>query len=430
VGLPRDFAAHNFWFTVHGSSPKMEQAMHETLFCCASTLAHYRSAPLLTERERFLQHCAKQGYARSGLERIAWLLRIVAESRLTQRRIVRRADLDRMAHAYCESTQLVLLHIAAQWFAFMGEPRIEAIPEGRFSGELIAFETFMREERGLSPMTILTRREQLCPFFERLERLRRVRSLQQVTLRHIDRYFIEQSQNGWSRASLATLAGTLRSFFYYSEAQCWCQKGLAASIDAPRLYAQEGLPRGPDWKQVQALIARTGGDSPVSIRDRAIVMLLAIYGLRRAEVAGLRLEDLDFENELIRITRPKQRRTQQYPLIGAVGEALLHYLQDARPRCDCRSVFLTINAPRRALSASSISAVVRWRLRTMGVEGIPCGAHGLRHACAKHLLATGFSFKQIGDHLGHRRASSTSLYAKVDLKGLREVAELSLGRLV
>ena len=404
--------------------------MHETLFCCPSILAHYRSAPLLTERERFLQRCAKQGYTRSGLEKIAWLLRIVAESRLPQQRIVRRADLDQMALAYCESTRRLLLHMATQWFAFMGEPLIEAMPEGRFSGQLIAFETFMREERGLSPMTILTRREQLCPFFERLERLRRVRSLQQVTPQHIDRYFIEQSQNGWTRASLATLAGTLRSFFYYAEAQCWCQKGLAAAIDAPRLYAQEGLPRGPDWKQVQALLARTAGDSPVSLRDRAVVMLLAIYGLRRAEVAGLRLEDLDFENELIRIARPKQRRTQQYPLIGAVGGALLHYLQDARPRCDCRSVFLTIKAPRRALSAASISAVVRWRLRAMGVEGIPCGAHGLRHACARHLLATGFPFKQIGDHLGHRRASSTSFYAKVDLKGLREVAELSLGRLV
>jgi site-specific recombinase XerD len=404
--------------------------MHENLFSHPATLAHYRSAPLLTQRESFLWHCAEQGYARTGLAKIAWLLRIVAESRLPRQRLVRRADLDRMAHDYCESSRPVLLHAAMQWFAFIGEPRIETLAEVRFAGELVAFETFMREERGLSPMTILTRREQLRPFFDRLARIRRVRSLQEVTLRHIDRYFMEQSQHGWSRASLATLAGTLRSFFYYAEAQRWCRSGLAAAIDAPRLYALEGLPRGPDWKQVQALLARTDGDDPVSIRDRAVMMLLAIYGLRRAEVAALRLEDLDFENELIRITRPKQRRTQQYPLLGTVGEALLHYLQHARPRCDCRSVFLTIKAPRRALSASSISAVVRWRLRAMGVKGIPCGAHGLRHACAKHLLASGFSFKQVGDQLGHRCASATSLYAKVDLKGLRDVADFSLGRLI
>jgi len=403
--------------------------MHENLFSFPSTLARYRSAPLLCQRESFLQRCAEQGYSRSELGKIAWLLRIVAQSQVTSKRIVSPEDLDQMTRPYCRSTRPVLIHVAKQWFAFMGVPLIEVLPEHLFSGELATFETFMREDRGLSPVTIQTRREQLRPFFERLNS-QRVRSLKQITLRLIDQYFIEQSQHGWSRASLATLAATLRSFFYYAESQGWCRAGLAAALDAPRLYAQEGLPRGPDWKQVKALLGRIRGDDPVSIRDRAIVMLLAIYGLRRAEVAALRLEDLDFEYELIRITRPKQRRTQQYPLIGVVGDALLRYLQHARPRCAHRSVFLTIKAPPRPLSASSISALVRWRLRAMGVQGIPCGAHGLRHACARHLLAKGFSFKQVGDQLGHRRASSTSFYAKVDLKGLRDVAEISLGRLL
>jgi len=297
--------------------------MHENLFSYPATLAVYRSTPLLSQRESFLCHCAAQGYTRTGLAKIAWLLRIVAESGLPKQRLVRRADLDRMAQDYCESTRPVLLHAAMQWFAFMGKPRIEANAEERFSGELVAFETFMREERGLSPMTILTRREQLHPFFTRLARTRRVRSLQEVTLRHIDRYFMEQSQHGWSRASLATLAGTLRSFFYYAEAQRWCRSGLAAAIDAPRLYALEGLPRGPDWKQVQALLARTDGDDPVSIRDRAVMMLLAIYGLRRAEVAALCLEDLDFENELIRITRPKGPRKNNFTfLIAGFGHTV------------------------------------------------------------------------------------------------------------
>ena len=404
--------------------------MHESLFSFPSTLARYRSALLVAERERFLQHCAEQGYTRSGLGKIAWLLYIVAQSPLVKQRVVRRADLDRMARAYCASTRPVLIHAATQWFAFMGRPRLEAPREGVFAKQLSAFETYMREERGLSNMTIQTRHEQLRPFLHALESVRHLISLEQIAPRHIDRYFIEQSHNGWGRASLSTLAGTLRSFFHYAETQHWCPRGIAAAIDAPTLYAQESLPRGPDWSQVQTLIASIRGDDPVSIRDRAVVLLLAIYGLRRGEVAALRLEDLDFENELIRITRPKQRRTQQYPLIGAVGNALVQYLQQARPRCSCRAVFLAIKGPRRALSASSISAIVRWRLRALGARGIPCGAHGLRHAVARHLLGKGFSFKQIGDQLGHRRAASTSVYAKVDLKGLRQVAEFSLGRLV
>jgi len=404
--------------------------MHESLFAYPSILARYRSAPLLAERERFLQQCAERGHSRGGLEKIAWLLRIAAQSPIAKQRRVRRADLDRMARAYCATTRPELIQVATRWFVLMGRPHLEAPSEGRFADKLVAFETFMSEERGLSPVTIKTRREQLRPFLDTLEQHYDVRSLKQITLGHIDRYFIEQSENGWSRASLATLAGTLRSFFRYAQMRRWCPNGLADAIDAPTLYAQEGLPRGPQWKQVQALLASLHGDDPVSIRDRAVVMLLATYGLRSGEVAGLRLEDLDFENELIHITRPKQRHTQPYPLIGAVGDALLRYLQHARPRCSCRSVFLAIQAPRRALSANGVSLIVRRRLRAIGVQGIPCGAHGLRHACATHLLAKGFSFKQVGDQLGHRSALATSFYAKVDLKGLRDVAELSLGRFV
>ena len=142
--------------------------MHESLLAFPSTLARYRSALLVAERERFLQHCAEQGYTRNGLGKIAWLLRIVAQSPLVKQRVVRRADLDRMARAYCASTRPILIHAATRWFAFMGRPRLEAPREGVFAKQLSAFETYMREERGLSNMTIQTRHEQLRPFLDAL----------------------------------------------------------------------------------------------------------------------------------------------------------------------------------------------------------------------------------------------------------------------
>ena len=90
----------------------------------------------------------------------------------------------------------------------------------------------------------------------------------------------------WSAAS--------RSFFRYAEAQGWCATGIAAVIESPRLYAREGLPEGPGWEDVQRLLASTRGDRRADIRDHAILMLLAVYGFRRGEVAGLRLDDLDW----------------------------------------------------------------------------------------------------------------------------------------
>lgn len=144
----------------------------------------------------------------------------------------------------------------------------------------------------------------------------------------------------------------------------------------------------------------------------------------------LRLDDLDWYNEIIWIRRNKQRRAQRYPLLPTVGDAILRYLRDVRSRCACRELFLALSGPTRALSAASITAIVHGRLTALGINSHARGAHCLRHACAEHLLAAGFTLKEIGDHLGHRSANSTMAYTKVDLRGLRQVAELNLGRLL
>jgi integrase/recombinase XerD len=219
------------------------------------------------------------------------------------------------------------------------------------------------------------------------------------------------------------------SFFRHAEMRGWCSPGIAAAIDAPRLFKQDGLPRGPRWVDVQRLMEGTVGEGPRDTRDHAILMLLAIYGLRSGEVRGLRLEDLDWTGEVITVLRPKQRRTQYYPLVASVGDAILRYLQAARPRCTSREVFVTLKAPFRPLSAGGMYYAVASRLDALGIQAEHHGPHGLRHACAAHLVEAGLSLKEIGDHLGHRGTYATRTYAKVDLVGLREVAAFDLGGL-
>ena len=177
------------------------------------------------------------------------------------------------------------------------------------------------------------------------------------------------------------------------------------------------------------MLGSTGSDSARDIRDRAILILLATYGLRSSEVAGLRLEDVNWESEIVSITRPKPRRAQEYPLVSEAGEAILRYLQRARPRCMRREIFLTLKAPFRRLSQGSLYHLVSTRLGALGIHVSRRGPHSLRHACAGRLVAEGFSLKEIGDHLGHRSAYATRIYAKVDLIGLREVANFDLGGL-
>jgi integrase/recombinase XerD len=112
--------------------------------------------------------------------------------------------------------------------------------------------------------------------------------------------------------------------------------------------------------------------------------------------------------------------------VSEVGEAILRYLQQVRPRCARREMFLTLKAPFRRLSQGALYRVVSTRLGALGIQVPRRGPHCLRHACAGRLVAEGFSLKEIGDHLGHRSTEATRIYAKVDLVGLREVANFDL----
>ena len=184
------------------------------------------------------------------------------------------------------------------------------------------------------------------------------------------------------------------------------------------------------WADVKVLIASLSGDDAVTIRDRAIVLLLANYGFRRGEVAKLKLEEIDWEGKTLEVNRAKQRRVQCYPLIQTVGDALIRYLTEVRPLCSHRQVFLAMKAPTRPLSAESIAQIVRWRSAAIRDGVLAYSPHNLRHACAQHLLIEGFSLKKIGDQLGHRNATSTALYTKIDLPQLRQVAEIDLGEIL
>jgi site-specific recombinase XerD len=301
------------------------------------------------------------------------------------------------------------------------------VAPGPGAKQILAYADYMRCEQALSPRTISYRCWTIRGVLRRL--LDEKRSLRDITINDIDRLLAERVERyGDARITVQTYACTLRTFFRFAEARGWCRSGLAAAIKGPRVYSQEPLPVGPSWVDVERLLATTKGDHPIDVRDRAILMLLVSHGFRAGEVIWLRLDDFDWEREQLSISRAKSSRVQTYPLSHPVGEAVLRYLKEVRPRCSHREVFLTCRAPFRPLGAG-LWRIVALRLRHLGVALPHSGPHALRHACATHLLSKGLSLKEIGDHLGHRRPDTTRIYTKVDLVGLRRVADFDLGDL-
>lgn len=285
----------------------------------------------------------------------------------------------------------------------------------------------MGQERGLSPLTIHTRCGRVTEF---LSWCYGSKTLQDLSISDIDAAIVRKGAQGCTRASIQTYALVLRAFFRYAELRGRCKPGLAAAIMSPRVYKGERLAAGPTWEDVGRLLANTATERPADIRDRAILMLFAIYGFRVGEVRRLRLEDIDWDKETIRIKRSKQRQwIQVYPLSEPVGAAILRYVKEVRPHCRHRDLFLPLKAPFRPLGNSALWQIVSRRLRTLNIATQHHGPHVLRHACATRMLARGASMKEIGDHLGHATSAATSVYAKVDMVTLRQVADFALGGL-
>jgi len=224
------------------------------------------------------------------------------------------------------------------------------------------------------------------------------------------------------RESLQHTVAYLRSFLRFLAIRNEVPHGLDASIDTPRLYRGERLPRALAWETVQSFLGSIERSTHRGRRDFAMFLLIATYGLRVSEVAALRLDDIEWRGGRIRVPRPKTMTPLDLPLTDEVGAALIDYLHHVRPDLPCREVFVRLRAPAGPIGPTTISeAFAAWVRR--GALSTPCqGPHALRHSLAVHLLRQGTSLKAIGDLLGHRSAESTCVYLRLQVEDLRDAA--------
>jgi integrase len=157
-------------------------------------------------------------------------------------------------------------------------------------------------------------------------------------------------------------------------------------------------------------------------RDYAILLLLVTYGLRAREVAALTVDDFDWKRDRLRVPDRKAGHATAYPLSRIVGEAVVDYLQHGRPTTSDRQVFFRVLAPRTPMTHDAVSTRASYYLHRAGIPVPRPGSHTLRHTCVQRLVDADFSFKEIGDYVGHRAPESTEIYAKVATEKLREVA--------
>jgi site-specific recombinase XerD len=241
--------------------------------------------------------------------------------------------------------------------------------------------------------------------------------------RGLREFVLEQSRHcGWAKAQ--TVVTAVRAFIRFLIAEGKCPAGLDEAILAPAHWHLSTLPRYLQPEEVEKVVCACDPDTPVGIRDRAIVLLLERLGLRAGDIVSLRLGDINREEAWIRVSG-KGHRESRLPLSQEVGDALATYITGVRPTVETDRLFLRSRAPLRGFgSHSAVSVIVANAMRRAGVTPATRGAaHVLRHSAATTLLRQGVSLQEIAAILRHRSIETTTIYAKVDVGLLAQVAQ-------
>jgi site-specific recombinase XerD len=233
------------------------------------------------------------------------------------------------------------------------------------------------------------------------------------------------------RVSLSATSGTrtaaishIRTFLRFLHWAWHHQQDLAPVVPRTPHWRLAHLPPRLSWDDVRRAIDAIGMLTPIDLRDRAILLLLATTGIRNGELRALQLRDIDWRAGEVFVRRTKGKRDRVAPLLEETGAALADYILRARPKVDSAYLFLSFTPPVGPLKyATPVSRIVRKRLRRGGMElGRIVGAHLLRHSLATQLVERRRPINEVADLLGHRSINTTALYVKVATSQLAEVA--------
>jgi site-specific recombinase XerD len=293
-------------------------------------------------------------------------------------------------------------------------------PKTRVDSETSRYEGYLRKVRGLAKSTVDAHAYYARGLLEFIGYERNASALANLTLKRIEGFVAVQAKTN-HRRSLQAVVGYLRGFLRFEHAQGTLARPLHAALALPKIYRLEQLPKALPWPQVQALLRSMDRRGPHGLRDYTMLFLMATYGLRCSELVALTLDDIDWRAGVLRVTQRKTQHSLILPLTDQAGDVLQRYLQKGRPPSKQRALFFRCNAPLEPLASTAVNTILLACIQRSGLAIAHQGTHALRQGFALQLLHQGFSMKTIGDALGHRHLTSTSVYLRLAVDDLREV---------
>jgi len=336
----------------------------------------------------------------------------------TRRSRNRRRRLSRLSRCEAVALRLLLNHLRDLGAVAVGTPAEDNSAVAQLEHR---FRVYLKRERGLAPRTL----DGYLPYVRRFlnERFRNEPcDPSSLTSSDVSGFVLRHARSMGPRTA-QSMGSALRSFFRFLLQHGEIGIDLAAAVPTVADWRLARVPQFLSPNEVRSMLNACNRDTPVGRRDYAILVVLARLGLRATEVLALRLEDIDWRAGEVTI-RGKGQVHDRLPLPQDVGEAIVDYLQHGRPDCAAPEVFVRTRAPHRGLgNPSTVSTLVRRALQRGDLHPSSRGAHLLRNTLATTMLRGGASISEIGQVLRHRSAATTELYVKVDIEGLRMLAQ-------
>lgn len=302
----------------------------------------------------------------------------------------------------------------------------EIVPSRAFPTErvplLIArYLRYLVDHRGISDGQVRLHHGHVRTFVEDVGTADEAEPLSQLDAAAVFRFVTTRSSE-LSRGGRKSMCAALRSFLRFGYVDGHLQQDLSSAVPVIPSFKLDRLPPVIEEAHIRAILGAINRSTRVGRRDYAMLLLLATYGIRAGQICALRLDDIDWRNETIRVRGVKGGGDTMLPLRPVVGDAIIEYLRDGRPSVGSwREVFLRVRAPIGPLR-SGLTNIIKPYARKTGLKDVPLGSHAWRHAVASRMLANGQTLKTIRDTLGHSSIETTFIYTKVDIEKLREAA--------
>ena len=286
-------------------------------------------------------------------------------------------------------------------------------PAGRYERELDGFLSHLAHERRLSPHTV----EGYARDVHSLLELAGDTPLANIEVHRARRMVAQLHARGLGGKSLARRLSAWRSFYRYLARDHGLTSSPFQGLRAPR--SAKTLPKALSPDEAAQLLHISDDDDPMALRDRAMFELFYSSGLRLSELTGLTLENLDLEEQTVRVTG-KGNKTRVVPIGRFAVQALRDWLSQRVPFAPATARAVFVNAAGRPVSPRTVQyRLKRWALK----QGLsrPVHPHMLRHSFASHVLQSSGDLRAVQEMLGHASISTTQVYTHLDFQHLAKV---------